>query len=708
MKKKIQLVLLSILCMLPWMGSHAQSMYGDAVKADVKMKYVYSLDEALQLAKKEKKPIFCNCFEDWAMPCHGMNKKVFSNQEFADWMDKHFVNLFMDMSTEEGKKFRETYQIKFMAHYVVLDREGNLIHRIVGGAELPTFQEKVACALSPKTSLAGMSRTYEKEKKHDKEFLLRYADVLRTANEGEKYKQVADEYFQMLKPQEWSEVKNWTIFSERVRGNDTIALDYLISHKADFVESVSLEDVDNTIAQVYQMDLLFAATGGKPIPVERLVAIEKLLEKAGVPENHDVFALCHIASLREQGDLLPLLDTVATRVPLMDSRVSRMIDKSLLSLIDKGKIEREKILAYLNGRIAQVDKNTAAEYKSAMLEAGVEGGIVFEELSLEEALKKAAEEGKYVFLDCYTSWCGPCKVMSKQVFVRKAVGDLFNPTCINIKIDMEKGEGPEIAKRYGVQAYPTMFVLNSDGSVKYRLQGGMEAGHFLVKARNALDPTISYTELKGYGSLSACPLEKQADYIIALCDGGELRDATKEIASYLKDVEGRTALYPTVWKLCNHFSDRYTDPVFQFVVSHWADFSFVPKTELELKIERLIFPQYIEYLAGKMSPADFVGLKNLVEQADFRKDYSLVYLDRIVAAYDQKDWEGLMACYENEIARLQDAKVRLNLDVLLHYFAAQAPASVKDQMVAYVQKCIATADSKALNGYNNLLGELKR
>ena len=424
--------------------------------------------------------------------------------------------------------------------------------------------------------------------------------------------------------------------------------------------------------------------------------------------SFDVFALCHIASLREQGDLLPLLDTVATRVPLMDSRVSRMIDKSLLSLIDKGKIEREKILAYLNGRIAQVDKNTAAEYKSAMLEAGVEGGIVFEELSLEEALKKAAEEGKYVFLDCYTSWCGPCKVMSKQVFVRKAVGDLFNPTCINIKIDMEKGEGPEIAKRYGVQAYPTMFVLNSDGSVKYRLQGGMEAGHFLVKARNALDPTISYTELKGYGSLSACPLEKQADYIIALCDGGELRDATKEIASYLKDVEGRTALYPTVWKLCNHFSDRYTDPVFQFVVSHWADFSFVPKTELELKIERLIFPQYIEYLAGNMSPADFVGLKNLVEQADFRKDYSLVYLDRIVAAYDQKDWEGLMACYENEIAHLQDAKVRLNLDVLLHYFAAQAPASVKDKMVAYVQKCIATADSKALNGYNNLLMELRQ
>lgn len=708
MMQRFKTILLAVLCMLPWMGSHAQSMYGDAVKADVKMKYVYSLDEALKKAKKEKKPIFCNCFEDWAMPCHGMNKKVFSNQEFADWMDKHFVNLFMDMSTDEGEEFASTYNVKFMAHYVILDPDGKLIHRIVGGAELPTFQEEVACALSPKTSLAGMTETYRKSKKHGKDFLLRYSDVLRVANEGDTYKQVAEEYFRMLKPGEWSEKQNWTIFSERVRGNDTTALNYLIDHKADFVASVGLEDVDNTIAQVYQMSLLFATTGGKPIPAEQLASIEATLQKAGIPANHDAFGLCHMAALRNAGEVMTLLDTVAARVPGMDTRVSRMIDKSLLTLIDKGKAEREKILAYLNGRIAQVDKNTAAEYKSAMLEAGVEGGIVFEELSLEEALAKAKAEGKYVFLDCYTSWCGPCKVMSKQVFVRKAVGDLFNPTCINIKIDMENGEGPEIAKRYGVMAYPTMFVLNADGSVKYRLQGGMEAGHFLLKAGNALNPAISYTELKGYGSLSACPLEKQADYIIALCDGGELRDASQEIAAYLKAVEGKTELYPAVWKLCNHFSDRPADPVFQFVVSHWSDFAFVPQAELEGKTERLLFPQYIAYLSGKMNKQDFAQIKKLVEKAGFRQDYSLVYLDRIVAAADKKDWKGLMDCYRNEVARLQDAKTRLNLDVLLHYFATGAPASVKEQMVAYVQDCIASADPKALNGYRNLLAELNK
>ena len=43
-------------------------------------------------------------------------------------------------------------------------------------------------------------------------------------------------------------------------------------------------------------------------------------------------------------------------------------------------------------------------------------GINFEKLTLEEALIKAKTENKYVFVDCYTTWCGPCKRMTEFVF----------------------------------------------------------------------------------------------------------------------------------------------------------------------------------------------------------------------------------------------------------------------------------------------------
>ena len=81
----------------------AQSIYGDKVKTDVKMKYIYSFEEALKKAREVNKPIFVNCFADWAVPCHGMNQLVFSDQQFADWMDRHFVNLFIDITTNEGR-----------------------------------------------------------------------------------------------------------------------------------------------------------------------------------------------------------------------------------------------------------------------------------------------------------------------------------------------------------------------------------------------------------------------------------------------------------------------------------------------------------------------------------------------------------------------------------------------------------------------------
>ncbi len=707
MKLKLKFFVLLVLCLFAGQKFLcAQSVYGDAVKANVKMKYVYSLDEAFKLAKKENKLIFCNCFEDWALPCHGMNKKVFSNQEFADWMDEHFINFFIDLSTPEGQEFRTKYNIKFMAHYVILDAEGNLIHRIVGGSELLKFQEQVACALSPETSLVGMNRMYP-EHVNDKEFLRKYAMVLKVANEEEKYKQVAEDYFRMLKPDEWSEEQNWPFFSEHVREKDTVAFDYLIAHKDDFVATVGIKNVDNAIAGVFMMPLYFAAMGEGELSKEDVLQIREKLEEGKVDEENEIYVLCNIAYLRLKGDFSEMMDLVAAKVPQLDVRVNYGIDLSLPKLINEGKDVREKILNYMNARIETLEENVAMEYKSLLLEAGLEGGIVFEDLTLKEALDKAKNEQKYVFLDCYTSWCGPCKIMSKQVFVQKEVGDLFNPSCVNIKIDMEKGEGPEIAKKYGIQAYPTMLILYPDGQIKYRMQGGTEAGHFIQIARYALDPAVSYTQMKLYRSLSSCPLEKQADYLMILSDAGELKNLRADIVDYLKRVEGKKELYPDVWRLCGHFADSYEHPVFQFVLKNWKDFSGIDQKSLENKAERLIFPLYINYLAGKMSAADFSKLQKTLKKVSFPSDYSLVYLDRIVTYYQQKKWNVLMKCYTKEIKALSDAKLRLNLDILLRYFVKDAPKEVKGQMITYVQQCMEVADSRAINGYKSLMEALQ-
>ena len=73
-------------------------------------------------------------------------------------------------------------------------------------------------------------------------------------------------------------------------------------------------------------------------------------------------------------------------------------------------------------------------------------GVNFEHITFDEALAKAKAENKLVFMDCYTSWCGPCKVHDRNYFSTRKAGEFFNPKFVCVKFDMEKGEGPELAK----------------------------------------------------------------------------------------------------------------------------------------------------------------------------------------------------------------------------------------------------------------------
>lgn len=115
-------------------------------------------------------------------------------------------------------------------------------------------------------------------------------------------------------------------------------------------------------------------------------------------------------------------------------------------------------------------------------------GIKFYKTSWAETLQKAKEENKLVFVDAYTTWCGPCKKMSREVFSKKKIADFYNQEFINYKIDMEKGEGPELAREYSVALYPTLLFIASDGSLIHRAAGFHNTEQFLELGTIALNP----------------------------------------------------------------------------------------------------------------------------------------------------------------------------------------------------------------------------
>lgn len=123
-------------------------------------------------------------------------------------------------------------------------------------------------------------------------------------------------------------------------------------------------------------------------------------------------------------------------------------------------------------------------------------GIKFEEGNFKSLLAKAKKENKLIFIDAYAVWCRPCKLMVKNIFPLKPVGDYYNANFINAKIDMEKGEGIELAKKYNVRAFPTYLFINGDGEEVHRTLGYVEEKDFIQFAMDAGDPNKRLTALK--------------------------------------------------------------------------------------------------------------------------------------------------------------------------------------------------------------------
>lgn len=126
-------------------------------------------------------------------------------------------------------------------------------------------------------------------------------------------------------------------------------------------------------------------------------------------------------------------------------------------------------------------------FKNKNQNAATNEGIVFFEGSWAQALEKAQKENKYIFLDAYASWCGPCKLMKHKTFTDKLVGEFYNKSFICVAIDMEKGEGPGLADKFGVTAYPTLIFLKPNGTYLGKMMGYHKPKEFLKVGEQALN-----------------------------------------------------------------------------------------------------------------------------------------------------------------------------------------------------------------------------
>jgi thiol-disulfide isomerase/thioredoxin len=190
----------------------------------------------------------------------------------------------------------------------------------------------------------------------------------------------------------------------------------------------------------------------------------------------------------------------------------------------------------------------------------------FSDLSFDAASKQAAQSGKVVLVDFYTTWCGPCKMLDKNTWTDADVIKLLEQKTVALRIDAEKET--KLAERYKIEAYPSVLLIKPDGTELDRLVGYRDPKTFiadftatlsgkdsLARAQEKLtaagtnDPMarMSYAKVLAQKGRDAEALE---EYLWCFDHGNEASPAFVgvRVSFLLADIKGLAGHYPAARK----------------------------------------------------------------------------------------------------------------------------------------------------------------
>lgn len=429
------------------------------------IKWRTSYEAALQEARTSGKPVFFNCYVNWAGPSVLMDSVVLRDPVLKAWIPANFVPLRIDMQSEEGKQLAKRFGVETYAHFLVLTAKGEVQHRINGGARKGDMLRHLEDALSPERSLMGSTQRIASPTATATDTLYHLC-ALRTAGDGKRYAAIGQQFAKQRPPETYLQSDYWRI-AGLVMKYPSKHLTYLIDHRADFDKAHGSESVNRMLESDLCRHLMPWVEGRASGEQQELQALLQMVNRAALPDSLPTSLIASLAALRAEGKLAECRAQLHER---------RQVLRRYPTVV-KG----------LEAALAETAESAPTTANGAQ-QATAAAGIDFRHIAFSEACTLAEQEGKLLFVDCMTSWCGPCRAMAQRVFPQPEVGAYFNEHFISLKIDMENGEGPTLSKRYEVKAYPTMLILRPDGTEISRIVGYKSAEMLLNMIKNLPTP----------------------------------------------------------------------------------------------------------------------------------------------------------------------------------------------------------------------------
>ena len=172
-----------------------------------------SFQEALNVAKQQKKMVFVDVCTSWCGPCRWMSEEVLQTPEAAKYFDNYFVCFKIDAEKGEGVAFADKYDVHAYPTFLMILPDGTLRHKIVGADTLHIFIPRVERGLKEKTSWGHFMKKYSDGTLQKKEIPMAVG-VFREAGMKKEVKSLTDSLFGLLSPKEKLVSRYWVVYEE--------------------------------------------------------------------------------------------------------------------------------------------------------------------------------------------------------------------------------------------------------------------------------------------------------------------------------------------------------------------------------------------------------------------------------------------------------------------------------------------------------------